>query len=411
MTIENCKFAPISENLLPKNGITDENGQIIYSYDEYKEYGASLYFNGAGNNDTISITNNLFLYSGISFDSTSSGEFVIKQNIFQGEKNWNNHPNYTYSTIGFISWSNPPVTEFSSNVTVKKNQFLNSGKINFSKVTNGFLDVSENYWGTSTPYFDGLIDVPDTVLIELYPYYTDETMEDLSYESPLILVEKETVNLIQGKSLTLQYQLSENVEIVTEWASNQEKIATVTDHHDGSITIKAIRSGTAKISVTVARGEEISTATIVVKVTNSSSGDGKPNSPGQIIVKPDFSKPSAPNNTGNAWDGETTGETGGALYLDTLTYTFAPEHIYDIKMLLLGANTGQMEIYSSRPGIASVKPIGNGKYRVTGISEGETFIMFKVYRDGIKMNHASVKVTVKEKSSPFGTSNKAASLF
>ena len=114
---------------------------------------------------------------------------------------------------------------------------------------------------------------------------------------------------------------------------------------------------------------------------------------------------------GVPWDGVTTGPTGGALVLDTKNYTTPSGGIYDIKMTLVGANVSDMKIYSSRPGIASVTSMGDGKYRVTALSEGETYIMFEVWRDGILVNHASVKITVSNSSTPYGESNRVASLF
>ena len=80
-------------------------------------------------------------------------------------------------------------------------------------------------------------------------------------------------------------------------------------------------------------------------------------------------------------------------------------------MTLVGANVSDMKIYSSRPGIASVTSMGDGKCRVTALSEGETYIMFEVWRDGILVNHASVKITVSNSSTPYGESNRVASLF
>ena len=127
------------------------------------------------------------------------------------------------------------------------------------------------------------------------------------------------------------------------------------------------------------------------------------------------SDPSTNGNTGSdaqtAWDGVSVGPTGGALLLDTKTYTMAPGDLYDIKMTLVGASVLDMKIYSSRSGIASVQPVGDGKYRVTGLSDGVTYIMFEVYRNGIMVNHASVKVTVENGAIAHGESNRAASLF
>lgn len=80
-------------------------------------------------------------------------------------------------------------------------------------------------------------------------------------------------------------------------------------------------------------------------------------------------------------------------------------------MTLVGASVLDMKIYSSRSGIASVQPVGDGKYRVTGLSDGVTYIMFEVYRNGIMVNHTSVKVTVENGAIAHGESNRAVSLF
>ena len=47
--------------------------------------------------------------------------------------------------IGFTSWGSS--TDISdSNITIAENKFIETGKINFSKVTSGSVDVSYNYW-------------------------------------------------------------------------------------------------------------------------------------------------------------------------------------------------------------------------------------------------------------------------
>lgn len=111
------------------------------------------------------------------------------------------------------------------------------------------------------------------------------------------------------------------------------------------------------------------------------------------------------------WDGVTVGPTGGALVLDTKNYTMTPGGIYDVLMTLVGADVSEMRIYSSRSGVADIASIGGGKYRVTAIGPGETYIMFEVWRDGVMLSHASVKITVAEGAVPSGESNRAASLF
>ena len=172
-SITNCKFAPISEELLA--GI-DEDEIGGYTYEEYKEYGASLYFNGDVKDATVE--GNYFDHSGITFDSTDSASVSVTNNVFAGEKNWNSNPSYTYSSIGYTSWENPPVTNISSaSFTISGNQFIEAGKIDLSKVTTGQVDVSKNYW-------EGM-DLTKSIVggttnaVEMETIYTDKNMSEL----------------------------------------------------------------------------------------------------------------------------------------------------------------------------------------------------------------------------------------
>ena len=141
--IKNCKFAPIAEDLIPAGGVTNGSDDVVYKYDEYKEYGASLYFNNVTVNATV--TGNLFDHSNLTFDGTANSTIKVEGNTFEGVKNWNNDSDYTYSAIGFTSWGSP--TDISgSKITIAENKFIETGKINFSKVTSGSVDVSYNYW-------------------------------------------------------------------------------------------------------------------------------------------------------------------------------------------------------------------------------------------------------------------------
>ena len=141
--IKNCKFTPIASDLIPAGGVTNGSGKVVYDYDEYKEYGASLYFNNVTVNATV--TGNLFDHSNLTFDGTANSTIAVKGNTFKGVKNWNNDSDYTYSAIGFTSWGSS--TDISgSNITIAENKFIETGKINFSRVTSGSVDVSGNYW-------------------------------------------------------------------------------------------------------------------------------------------------------------------------------------------------------------------------------------------------------------------------
>ena len=89
----------------------------------------------------------------------------------------------------------------------------------------------------------------------------------------------------------------------------------------------------------------------------------------------------------------------------------APGGIYDILMTLQAATPDEVRVYSSRENVASVASIGGGKFRITALADGETYIMFEVWRNGEMLTHASVKVTVAEGAAASGVSNRAASVF
>lgn len=70
----------------------------------------------------------------------------------------------------------------------------------------------------------------------------------------------------------------------------------------------------------------------------------------------------------------------GAVTMDTRTYTMAPGNIYDIGVKLVGsAHVKIRRMTSSRDGIASVRQLPNGNYRVTGLRPGTTYITYTLY--------------------------------
>ncbi len=102
----------------------------------------------------------------------------------------------------------------------------------------------------------------------------------------------------------------------------------------------------------------------------------------------------------------------GSLLLDTKEYTLPPGGVYDVKAVLQGADPARMKVYFSRTGIASVQKLTAEKFRVTGLAEGVTYLMFEVYgASGRQLNHASVKFTVRRGASPAGVPNSAPSIF
>ena len=87
-----------------------------------------------------------------------------------------------------------------------------------------------------------------------------------------------------------------------------------------------------------------------------------------------------------------------AVMMDTKTYTMAPGNIYDIGVTLLGnAASKTRRMTSSRDGIASVRQLPNGNYRVTALRPGTTYITLTIYnpKDGkTVITHASIKFVV-----------------
>ena len=87
----------------------------------------------------------------------------------------------------------------------------------------------------------------------------------------------------------------------------------------------------------------------------------------------------------------------GAVTMDTRTYTMAPGNIYDIGVKLVGsAHVKIRRMTSSRDGIASVRQLPNGNYRVTGLRPGTTYITYTLYdpESGKEITHASIKFDV-----------------
>lgn len=87
-----------------------------------------------------------------------------------------------------------------------------------------------------------------------------------------------------------------------------------------------------------------------------------------------------------------------AVMLDTKAYTMAPGNIYDVGVTLLGAASSKTRrMTSSRDGIASVRQLPNGNYRITALRPGTTYITFTIYnpKDGkTEITHASIKFVV-----------------
>ena len=103
----------------------------------------------------------------------------------------------------------------------------------------------------------------------------------------------------------------------------------------------------------------------------------------------------------------------GSIMFDTVNYNMRPGDLYDIGVVMAGnANTKTLVVYSSRSGIASVSKLANGNYRITGLSNGTTYIMLEVWDNNQMINHYSVKVNVDSSlKAPYGQAARARSYF
>lgn len=169
-TVQYCKFAPISEELLADLDAEDLGG---YTYEEYKEYGASLYFSEANQYPmTATVSDNWFYYSGITLGATTEGIYNITDNVFEGAKNWNHDPNYYYATIGYQGkWLSPApdcTTLGTAAVNISQNTFENAGSISFSQVidpTSG-MPVFSNNTGLDAESISGPVKVDNETLVD-----------------------------------------------------------------------------------------------------------------------------------------------------------------------------------------------------------------------------------------------------
>ncbi|WP_283608608.1 hypothetical protein [Faecalispora anaeroviscerum] len=82
------------------------------------------------------------------------------------------------------------------------------------------------------------------------------------------------------------------------------------------------------------------------------------------------------------------------LTLDTKSYSMAPGNIYDFKAVVAGPGLAQadVKVSDSRNGsVVKLSSMGNGKYRITALKEGTTYVVAD-----INGTHASIQVNVKK---------------
>ncbi len=299
------------------------------------------------------------------------------------------------------------------------------------------INLSGNYWGGEAP--------PEIEGAVISSYYTDESMTDgVLVGDPLEAVE----SLLKGKHFTVtSAEVDNDREQTLAWAESQidELLATFgyqgnyavldsgfTPATDGTAENPAGEDGQLKISVGLSYNGEIAEVTdLIVTITAAEYIPEEPTDPDDPDPKPDDNDDDNSSSSGGSsgggsfighpdgWvpggiiilDGSEQVQPTGSLLLDTKTYTMAPGVVYDILATLEGASENELRVYSSQPGVASVEAIGGGKYRVTGLADGQTYIMFEVWRNGVMLNHASVKVTIADGVTAYGESNREASIF
>ncbi len=143
-TIQYCRFTPTPQEMWPEEAQAELDAWI----DAYGNLGSLVYFNSPSSGGGA-VTNCLFDRSSINLGGTGDGDFTITNNQFIGKNQYSTTT--TYSTIGFPdAWGgNMDISE--ANILISNNSFENTGRINFSNVTNGTVDISENYWGGGMP--------------------------------------------------------------------------------------------------------------------------------------------------------------------------------------------------------------------------------------------------------------------
>lgn len=178
-TADAVKFSPIPASIYP--GITNIGG-----YD-YSAYGSGPYFNnnGATTARTGTVTNSLFVRSGISFDSfRDNWTMNISGNTFDGNRVITaGATNYYYSAIGATTWAGQP--NFSgSSIAIHDNTFTNLAAdqviLKLKAGMTGTFNAERNYWGRQNgPTATNLVsDLPSYIIAK--PWYIDAGKTTLS---------------------------------------------------------------------------------------------------------------------------------------------------------------------------------------------------------------------------------------
>ena len=335
------------------------------------------------------------------------------------------HQDVTNATIDKKVTINGNGNVISGDVSLKNDPSIENADLTNADITiEGSADLSGNYWGGGIP--------------ENIPGAEINTYLDKIDGDPIPLNADGVIKLLEDADYTMESAEAQTAEDVKKWLDNKvggllndleftviinacqfavDGTAEEPDGTDGSFTftVKFLYNGnpfdvTLKGAITAAEyipEEPTDPEDPDDDDDNNSSSSGGSSGGGSFIGHPDGWVPGGII----ILDGSEQIQPTGSLLLDTKTYTMAPGVVYDILATLEGASENELRVYSSQPGVASVEAIGGGKYRVTGLADGQTYIMFEVWRDGVMLNHASVKVTIADGVTAYGESNREASIF
>ncbi|WP_294468301.1 leucine-rich repeat protein [uncultured Anaerofustis sp.] len=108
------------------------------------------------------------------------------------------------------------------------------------------LKLSGNYWGSESPDFAGKIEIANAGNIDVGGYYTDENLKISSADINSIKLNKNKLNLKEGKSEKLEYTVDANqdADYQVTFESSDESVAAV----DGTGNVTAVKEGSAKIT-------------------------------------------------------------------------------------------------------------------------------------------------------------------
>lgn len=95
----------------------------------------------------------------------------------------------------------------------------------------------------------------------------------------------------------------------------------------------------------------------------------------------------------------------GSLTLDTVSYTLPKGKAYEIGAKLAGEGA-TLKVTPSRSGIVKIENTKSGNYKVTGLTNGITYVSFDVYSGGKLVSHSSVKITVQSSGKAQGVAGR-----